>query len=82
MTQRAKSCGEQGSPLEDTIGPDTPTARALVDLRQKIKESTRGPGGITKTAQEANMRRTVLARLVAPGVIRSVAIVERHLESK
>lgn len=82
MTQRAKSCGEQGPTLEDALGPDTPTARALARLRQKIQESTRGPGGITKTAQEARMRRTVLARLVAPGVIRSIARVERILKSK
>jgi AraC-like DNA-binding protein len=55
------------------------TAQALRDLRERILDSTRGAGAITKVAQELNLSRSTLNRLVAPATIRKVQKIERHL---
>jgi len=60
----------------------TPTADALADLRKRILDSTRGAGAITKVAQELDLSRSTLNRLVAPATIRKVKKIERHLTGK
>jgi AraC-like DNA-binding protein len=55
------------------------TAEALTDLRERILDSTTGPGAITKVAQELDLSRSTLNRIVAPATIRKVKRIERHL---
>jgi predicted transcriptional regulator len=58
------------------------TAQALTDLRERILDSTTGPGAITKVAQELDLSRSTVNRLVAPATIRKVERIERHLSEK
>lgn len=81
MTQRQeRSNGAHG--LDEVVGEDTPTASSLLRLRERVFNATVGPGAVTKTAQEVQMKRTNLSRLIAPATIRSVAKVERHLQTR
>jgi len=57
---------------------DAPTAQSLLDLRERVK-SRPSPGAITKSAQEVQMSRSTLSRLIAPETIRKIADLERHL---
>jgi hypothetical protein len=52
----------------------------LADLRQEALDTTIGPGAITKLAQELDVRRDTLSRLLAPGSIRLLKKLESHLE--
>ena len=78
---RRESRSDDKNQVSDVVGEDTPTASALLRLRRQVYGAVAGPGAITKTAQEVDMRRTKLARIVAPDTIRKIARVERHLGS-
>jgi len=83
MNTREGGSTERKTPRETTAERSkTPTADSLTELREQILDSTRGPGAITKVAQELNLSRSTLNRLVAPATIRKVQKIERHLTEK
>jgi len=70
------TCSENQDPHIRVEG--APTAEALLNLREEVL-SRPSPGAITKSAQEVQMNRSDLSRLLAPATIRKVADLERKL---
>jgi hypothetical protein len=76
MTQVDEGSAES---VTEVLGDDTPTARALWELRRKIYQSKVGPGAVTDIANELGFDRGRVNKAVTPSNIRMVASIERHL---
>ena len=64
---------------KDRSKPDTEAAQAIQELRRKVFRSKIGPGAIADLADELNVNRSWINKIIQPSSIELVEKIERHL---
>jgi len=77
MTQKGERSVQD---VTDCLTDETPTARALYDLRKRIYQHKIGPGAVTEVAEGSGVRRSLMNRMIGPKVIEAVAKIEKYLD--